>query len=176
MPFTPDAGGSNDQFLVSPQTLKSASPTYSNVALDVHDLQKDLLNAIQTASGDMFLILEFDKLASILEHLQARISAAMECASTGLSRMSVSLEIAAEEYESSDLEVSTVFTIITDDKKRLKPLLFSSLPPSWKQIEAGIELDPFTKTKVQPEPVPTPDKSTVTQPSVQIEIPPEIIP
>jgi hypothetical protein len=73
------------------------------------------------AAGDMFLLLEFAQLASKLEQLQARIDAAMQCASIGLNRVGVALSIAADEYTETDQEVSNTFTRIADDTNQSNP-------------------------------------------------------
>lgn len=105
----------SDQFSVNPQTLREAAPHYYKAAQDVSGLEQSFISSMQMASGDMFVLLEFAQLASRLEQLQQRITIAMECASMGLNRIGVALSIAADEYQSTDEQVSQTFTRIEDD-------------------------------------------------------------
>jgi hypothetical protein len=118
---TPLKLGGGDQFSADPQTLRDTAPTYYQTAQQITTLQQSLVSAVQTASGDMFLLLEFAQLASKLEQLQARIDAAMLCASMGLNRIGVALSIAADEYKETDQQVSSTFTRIEDDTNQTNP-------------------------------------------------------
>jgi hypothetical protein len=63
----------------------------------------------------MFILLEFAQLANRLVQLQARIDAAMQCASIGLNRIGTALIIAADDYKDTDQQVSTTFQKIEND-------------------------------------------------------------
>jgi uncharacterized protein YukE len=121
----------SDQFSINPQTLRDAAPNYQKVAQDVSSLQQSLTSSMQTASGDMFALLEFAQLASRLEQLQQRINSAMQCAAMGLNRIGTALSIAADEYQSTDEQVSQTFTRIEDDQTPwTKPAItFPSITP-----------------------------------------------
>jgi uncharacterized protein YukE len=118
---TPLKLGGGDQFSADPQMLRDTAPTYHQIAQQINSLQQSLVSSVQMATGDMFLLLEFAQLASRLEQLQARIDAAMLCASMGLNRVGVALSIAADEYKETDLQVSSTFQRIEDDTNQSNP-------------------------------------------------------
>src|SRR5690349_9433387 len=99
---TGDGGKSSDTISVDPQALKSTSPTFLQVGQQVSTIQQTVENSVQIGSIEMFMIMEFAKLASQLEHLQSRVSMAMQCAAGGLNRIGTSLEIAAGLYEDNE--------------------------------------------------------------------------
>lgn len=118
---TPLKLGGGDQFSADPQMLRETAPTYYQVAQEMNSLQQYLVSTVQMATGDMFLLLEFAQLASRLEQLQARVDAAMQCASKGLTRIGVSLSVAADEYKETDMLVSRTFQRIEDDTNQTNP-------------------------------------------------------
>jgi hypothetical protein len=156
--------GSSDQFSADPQTLCETAPTYYQAAQQINSLQQSLVNTVQMASCDMFLVLEFAQIASRLEQLQARIDAAMQCASKGLTRIGVSLSVAADEYKETDLQVSSTFKRIEDDSNQSNPprsTLPQITPPSAnpgndpsKRLKPGVQ-NPMPGQVLQKQPIKT---------------------
>ncbi len=111
----PPDDGSTDTLSVSPSALQAAAPTYYKAAQDIDTLQKNLVATVQQATNAMFLLYELARFAATLEHLHQRISVAMECASKGLTKMGVALEVASEDFAAGDQEVSNTFKKTADD-------------------------------------------------------------
>jgi hypothetical protein len=158
---TPLKLGGSDQFSADPQTLRNTAPTYYQAAQQINSLQQSLVNSVQMATGDLFILLEFAQLASRLEQLQARIDAAMQCASMGLNRIGVALSIAADEYKETDLRVSNAFTRIEDDTNQSNPPR-STLPqiaaPNAKPGNVpSVQPGPSVQKPQQPPATPQPD-------------------
>ncbi len=161
MVFVPgDGGGSRDTLSVDTEALRTVAPSYFHVGQQVNTLQQNLQNIVQLASGDMFLLIECAKMASMLEQLQERIGIAMQCASVGLSRISVSLEIAAELYTENEKNIGSAFTRIEDDTHPWNiPTIASTVKPGDISPTLPIQQPQPTpgtnpqKPIVQPEPV-----------------------
>ena len=172
MVFVPgDGGGSSDTLSVDTQALQAAAPSYFHVGQQVNTLQQNLQSIIQLASGDMFLLIECAKMASMLEQLQERIDMAMQCASVGLSRISVSLEIAAQLYTENENNIGSAFTRIEDDTQPWNiPSIATTLKPG--------NLSPKIPIQLQPAPGPLNPQKPIVQPGPVIDPPllPDVIP
>ncbi len=138
-------GGSSETISVSTDALKATAPAFHNVGQQVDSVKQTINGSVQLGTGEMFLVMEFAKLASLLEQLQSRISMAMQCAAGGLNRMGTSLEIAAELYDDNEDVLRSTFTQLEDD------------PMPW---HIGIQLSPgvfnVKPGGVSPQPTPTP--------------------
>lgn len=110
-------GGAGDQIQVDTEALHTAAPPFQQTGQQIDTLGQNLANSVQTAGGDMFVVLEFAKTASILEQLQERLHMAMQCAAGGLKRISLSLEIASELYVDNEDTLASAFTKLEDDKQ-----------------------------------------------------------
>ncbi len=161
MVFVPDAGGgSRDTLSVDTKALQAVAPSYFHAGQQVNTLQQNLQSSIQLASGDMFLLIECAKMASMLEQLQERIGIAMQCASVGLSRISVSLESAAALYTDNENNIGSAFTRIEDDTRPWNiPTIAATIKPGDIAPTIPIQQPQQTpgtnpqKPIVQPEPV-----------------------
>ncbi len=157
MTLVPDGGGSSDTLSVDTDTLKATAPTFRQVGQQVDTTLQTLMSSVQTASGDMFLLLEFAKMASMLEQLQERIGEAMQCAAGGLKRIGTSLEIASGLYIDNEDALGATFTQLEDDKNPWKsptvldpilPVVPFPVPTPWPQPQ------PWQQPQPQPQPGP----------------------
>lgn len=151
MSFIPGDGGSGtgETLSVDTEALKVTAPTFQRSGQQVDALLTNLTSDVNMAGGDMFLLLEFAKMASILERLQERIGVAMQCAAGGLKRIGTSLEIASGLYVENEETLTSTFTQLEDDSSAWK------MPPI---------VSPWNPSPL-PQPVPTP----VAQPQPGIQ-------
>ena len=149
MVYIPPAGGgeSSGTIAVDTTALKVTAPTFRQVGQQVTTVQQTVQNSVQMGSGELFLVLEFSKLASLLEALQSHITLAMQCAAGGLIRIGTSLIIAADLYEENENVLGSTFTQLQDD-----PIPWHLALPF---VQGGIPLNPG-RTPMQPTPTPTP--------------------
>ncbi len=146
MVFVPaDGGGSGDTISADTHALQATAPTFRQAGQQVNTLLQDVTNSVQMSSGDMFMLLEFAKMASMMEQLQERIAVAMQCAAGGLNRIGISLEIVSGLYIESEEIANNAFTHLKDD---IAPWHIGlQLPPDVLNINPG---------RISPQPTPTP--------------------
>jgi len=148
MVYIPDGGGeggSSETISVSTNALKATAPTFHNVGQQVDSIKQTIDGSVQLGTSEMFLVMEFGKLASLMEQLQSRINMALQCAAGGLNRIGTSLDIAAELYDENEDVLRSTFTQLEDDPM---PWQFSiHLPPGVFNVKPG---------GVSPQPTPTP--------------------
>ena len=111
-----DGGETSDTISVDTAALKTTAPTFRQVGQQVSTVQQSIENSVQMGTGEMFLVMEFAKLASLLEQVQSRITTAMQCAAGGLNRIGTTLEIASQLYEENEDILGRSFTQLEDDK------------------------------------------------------------
>ncbi len=156
MVFVPADGGSSDTIAVDTEALKATAPAFRQAGQQVDTTLQNLVSSVQIAGGDMFLLLEFARMASMLEQLQERIGVAMQCAAGGLKRIGTSLEIASGLYVENEDTLSATFTQLEDDKNPWKlPTLFNPA------------INPGVIAPTIPQPVPTPQPGIQLQPGIQ---------
>lgn len=105
-----DGGGSSDLISVDTNALKMTAPTFRQGGQQVNELLQSVKSSVQMANGSMMLVLEFARMASLLEQLQERIGEAMQCASGGLQRIGTSLEIVSDLFIETEDSASQTFT------------------------------------------------------------------
>ena len=111
MAFIPgDGGGSGDLISVDTNALKTTAPTFRQSGQQVNTLLQSVTSSVQMANGSMMMVLEFAKMASLLEQLQGRIAEAMQRASGGLQRIGISLEIVSDSFMETDSSARQSFT------------------------------------------------------------------
>ncbi len=146
-----DSGGGSDLISVDTNALKTTAPTFRQSGQQVNELLQSVKSSVQMANGNMMMLLEFAKMASLLEHLQERIAEAMQCASGGLQRIGTSLEIVSDSFLETDDSARQTFTHLQDD---IMPWQIDfTLPPGGiNGNTGGSPLQPV------PTPVPQPPK------------------
>ena len=154
-----DRGGSSDLISVDTHALKTAAPAFRQAGQQVETLLQSLTGSVQSANGDLFLLLEFAKMASIMEHLQQRIGVAMQCAAGGLNRIGTTLEIVSDLYVETETTFSHALTQIEDD---LTPLKRAALLPPMPRLSGR----PGSSPQSAPTPESTPGSHTPLQPSL----------
>jgi hypothetical protein len=110
-----DSGGGSDLISVDTNALKTTAPTFRQNGQLVNELLQIVNSSVQMSNGNMMMLLEFAKMASLLEHLQERIAEAMQCASGGLKRIGTSLEIVSDSFLETDDSARQTFTHLQDD-------------------------------------------------------------
>ncbi len=158
MVHIPPAGGAgfaSDTISVDTTALKVTAPSFRQVGQQVSSVQQTIQNSLQMGTGELFMVLEFSRLASLLEQVQSRITVAMQCAAGGLTRIGTSLEIAAELYEENEDVLGSTFTQLQDDTAS-----WHSSLPFW---QGTINVNPGAPS-VQPTPTPAPQPNPGLKP------------
>ena len=169
MAFIPGDGGGSGSDLISVDTnaLKTTAPTFRQSGQQVSILSQSVMNSVQMANGSIMMVLEFAKMASLLEQLQGRIAEAMQCASGGLQRIGISLEIVSDSFLETDSSARQSFTRLQDDTIPLH--LDFTLP-------AGINIGNIGGPAPQAVPTPTTQPPKIVNPQNPIVNPAQGIP
>ena len=169
MVYGPAAGGGKggETIAVDTTALKATAPTFRQTGQQVSTLKQTLDTSVQMGAGEMFMVMEFSKLASLLEQLESRIGMAMQCAAGGLNRIGTSLEIGAGLYEENEDVLGSSFSGLEDDKMPWN--IGIHLPPDAITMQPGgggsqpqtptqpqTPLNPGLKKPQQPSPNPLP--------------------
>jgi uncharacterized protein YukE len=162
-----DGGGSGDLISVDTNALKTTAPTFRQSGQQVNELLQNVESSVQMANGSMFMLLEFAKMASLLEQLQGRIAEAMQCASGGLQRIGTSLEIVSDLFIETEDSARQTFTNLADD---IMPWHIDFTLPS------DVINGNMGGSSLQPIPTPTPQSPKIVNPQNPIVNPAPSIP